>query len=165
MKILDSRPSPSSLRDVTLRCFGVKVGTALLERGAVHPINDRRNRKACYIRGVHNGFFDIDTIDYLALGFQAGQLSGIQVLDIDSRDYDLGDVDVNVHTARGAHIYSRWQGGRNRISLAPQVDLIANGNVVFWDEQTKDFRHPGLARASTIDGLLVSLQEQAKQGE
>jgi hypothetical protein len=142
-----------TIAEIALDCFGAELGGRLLERGAVHPILDKRNRKAPFVRGVQHGYFDIHTREYEAVGFQAGELSGIQVLDIDDPELLPGDIEPNVLTRRGAHYYGPWDGGMGA-KPAPSVDLLRRVNVVFFDDLHKTFKHPRLLTSAEFDALV-----------
>lgn len=142
-----------TIAEIALDCFGADFGGRLLERGAIHPILDKRNRKAPFVKGVQRGYSNIHTREYEAVGFQAGELSGIQVLDIDSPELVPGDLEPNVLTLRGAHFYGSWDGGRGE-KPAHAVDLIRRANVVFFDDRAKTFLHPRLLSPTDFDALV-----------
>lgn len=141
-----------TIAEIARECFGEHFGDQLLRRGAIHPILDGRERKAPFIRGIQNGFFDVNTRTWEAVGFQAGELSGIQVLDIDEPALVPDAPEPNVWTRRGAHFYGPWDGGFGA-KPAPKVDLIRRSNVVFYDAQSKQFVHPRLLTSDEFDAL------------
>lgn len=121
-----------TLRDLTLRTLGDELGGELLRRGAVHPIYGADRKKPGFPR--HNEpWLDHEVNDFLALGLNAGDQSGLTVWDIDSHDLKP-PLQPNVLTRRGCHLWTPYRRERHQQAGVPHLDVRSNGNVVFWTD-------------------------------